>query len=138
MLRVDGFHHGVGGVHWALTMQHVRDLCSKHGVPAKVVTVDEYQGGPEPTIILDDGHYVCTWGRRYFDPYGEPPPPAYGDRVHETLPLQRQAFFKEGHVLDVNTCGKHCIMRLKHRDKTQTQYERIVGPHPDLTVAINV
>ena len=135
------YYPSVGGLHWSITMADMRRLCQKHGVPAKVVKDAEYDGGSDPTIILlsDEpiGHYVCTWGDRYFDPYGDPPPPGINKR-HETLPLQRQEFLRGGRILDINTCGKHCIMRLKHRDKTQVEYRRILGSHPDLTVAINI
>ena len=98
-----------------------------------------------PTESEDMGHYVAMMYYpdlnmiNYFCPYGMSPIQDIhhsvtlmdkDQRVREALPRLLDAFIKSGGVVNINyskvqkmsnsisTCGKHCTMRIKHRDIT--------------------
>jgi len=110
-----------------ITMRHVGILMAKFGMEPHVVT--KYNGERKPTVILKDNHFVCAWGNRYFDPYGEPSPYP----KHISFPYRVQG---EGE----NTCGRHCVLRLKHRDMGDDEYYawlKNAGMNMDLFVYLN-
>lgn len=86
----------------------------------------------------DIGHFVCLWRRkgwRYFDPVG------YKMGYYNALkPLQtvdsNPIKFQADYVLspsgggvrvqDMNTCGRHCVVRMRYPDLTDQQYAAVL------------
>jgi len=112
-------------------------MLSAQGVEAKVVT--RFDGRREPTVVLHHNHFTCYWPEgerlRYFDPYGAPPP-VPGPWIVERGGVQSDAVWNNA-VRDIQTCGRHVVYRLKHKDLGEDEYRALLGPHPDLTVLLN-
>ena len=94
----------------------------------------------------DVGHFVCLWRRKgwhYFDPVG------YKMGHYNALkPLQTVTSnpikFQADYVLtpsgggvrvnEMNTCGRHCIVRMRYPDLTDAQYAAVLrGMDPALS-----
>ena len=123
-----------------ISIEHVKGLLGKNGVRARV-EYGEVRKTREPTIFLlpgdPVGHFVCTFengeGLNYFDPYGD----EKAGYVSDGHAYQKEEYYGGGSEV-VNTCGRHCVYRLKHKDLTREEYRRMVGPHADLQVYLYV
>ena len=91
----------------------------------------------------DVGHFVCVWRRggkwMYYDPTGK----AMGH--HRVLPpldgvdwspyVHQKRYLKEidgaqSKVMDMNTCGRHCVERLRNAKLTHAAYDKWLGRQP--------
>ena len=110
-----------------------------------------------PTFAENHGHWVCMIKRpdeiEFFDPYGKAPDTELkwvGSAKRRELNIEQPTLtrlMKESDYkviyngydfqkdkADVNTCGRHCAVRLLYRDKTIDEYKKMVlsvGLSPD-------
>ncbi len=118
------------------------------------VTVDGsrflVRGKPRKACIVllqfphqDVGHFVCLWRRKgqwmYYDPTGKPMghyrvlPPLEGVSSSPMVHQKRYVVHTDGagaRVGDMNTCGRHCIVRMQQRALTHAQYDNLLGTRP--------
>lgn len=91
----------------------------------------------------DVGHFVCVWRRggkwMYYDPTGKGMghyrvlPPLEGVEASLIPHQKRYVKFTDGssaETHDMNTCGRHCVMRMVHRGMTHAQYDKFLGTRP--------
>lgn len=86
----------------------------------------------------DIGHFVCLWRRkgwRYFDPVGYKMGHYNALKPLQTVdsnPIKFQADYvltPSGggvRVQDMNTCGRHCVVRMRYPDLTDQQYAAVL------------
>jgi hypothetical protein len=95
------------------------------------------------------GHWCCMFrtkkGVEFFDPYGDRPeeqldevPQSRLEQLDQDQPYLTDLMRRSGvpiyyntHAFqkergDVNTCGRHCVVRLLYKDKTLAQYKSII------------
>ena len=116
------------------SMADVERMLRAHGIKADVI--EGFDGIREPTVVLHNQHFTCYWPEgdrlRYFDPYGSPPP-VQGPWIVERAGVQSD-FVWNNEVRDIQTCGRHVVYRLKHKDLGEDEYRALLGPYPDVTV----
>jgi len=109
------------------------------------------------TQSATSGHWVCMLNKKgsieYFDPYGEPP-----EKALQTVPMEEREEWGESqpvltHLLkasgkpvfynkypfqkdkqDVNTCGRHSVVRCLYAPNTLEEYKKVMdssGMTPD-------
>ncbi len=91
----------------------------------------------------DVGHFVCVWRRggkwMYYDPTGKGMghyrvlPPLAGVDASLAAHQNRYVKFTDGSSAEVhvmNTCGRHCVTRMKHQKLTHAQYDKFLGTRP--------
>ena len=86
----------------------------------------------------DIGHFVCLWRRKgwhYFDPVGYKMGHYNALKPLQTVdsnPIKFQADYvltPSGggvRVQDMNTCGRHCVVRMRYPDLTDQQYAAVL------------
>lgn len=119
----------------------------KLNVPGRVVLSYNYTPNRQPTIILiidrneKVGHFVCTWvdnrKRHFFCPYGKPAS-HYGLRsdFSNRVAFQDDFMHSQGGVKAINTCARHCLVRLSMRHVPHAAYRNWIGPNADVNVTI--
>ena len=132
-----------------LSTRYCKVGLSKLAIPGRVVLSYEYNENYQPTIILvigeDDkvGHFVCTWmdgtTRHFFDPYGKPAA-HYGLRADfsNSFALQSDQLYTKARIKAIQTCARHCLMRLNYRHMSHNYYAEWLGPNADVTVMLHV
>lgn len=82
----------------------------------------------------DIGHFVCLWRRKgwhYFDPVGYKMGHYNALKPLQSVtsnPIKFQADYVVSssgggvRVTDMNTCGRHCVVRMRYPDLTDQQY----------------
>lgn len=94
----------------------------------------------------DVGHWVCGWATgdgwvHHFDPYGKPPDYYTDDRRYSEILGPKVTWNKidfQKKVGKVDTCGRHCLVRLLFRDHTDQDYGSLVrgASGPDEVVTL--
>lgn len=120
-------------------IQHIDDVFDNEGRSLMLYLVNN----------INSGHWVCMMKKDnsiyYFDPYGNPP-----DNILDTLTKQKKDELDQetpkltnflrnsGYTVDyniypyqkvgdnINTCGRHCALRLIHKDLNDVQYYNMI------------
>jgi hypothetical protein len=113
-----------------------------------ILYLTESENSGHWTALLKNGNHI-----EFFDPYGDSPegvrseiPPDKRQQLDETRPylqnLLKGSAYKVTHNRNpfqqdkagINTCGRHCVVRLKHHDLDISQYKSLIkksGMSPD-------
>lgn len=122
-----------------ISMDHVRSLLAKNGIRARVIH-GEVKGDKDTIFLLPGepiGHFVCVFknreGLNFFDPYGGSRP----GYVSDEHAYQGDTYYGSGDQT-INTCGRHCVNRLKFKTLTRREYRDMMGSNADLKVQLYV
>ncbi len=143
-----------------ISIQDLKEMLARAGVfGVDVVSSDDVtidgsrflvRGRPRDKAVVllqfpgkDVGHFVCVWRRggkwMYYDPTGKSMghhrvlTPLEGVDSSPMVHQKRYVRFTDGSsaaVHDMNTCGRHCVVRMKHRALTHAQYDKLLGSRP--------
>ena len=81
------------------------------------------------------GHWICGWAQpdgsvHHFDPYGKPPNCYIQKKTYLNVLQEGKYTYShidfQGHNRSIDTCGRHCLVRLMFRDHTDQEYSRLV------------
>lgn len=116
---------------------------------SKYLTLEDIIYEEKPIVILYEteknyGHWTCLFfgpkGLEFFDSYGIYPDdelvkshysPSYNmlsnimlDYMHRGGKVEYNNYKFQKHSIKVNTCGKHCVFRIKNRSRNIDEYKK--------------